>query len=341
MLAFACNRRCNALQVENTITLLACGVSERVNQYLQQIGLSASRKTALRGLLVLSNEKAMSNKLRMKSAGPFGFLLCIDNLDMMERVHSQRIDATSKTFHGTWGYAHYIDRKILADLKSEECTVADFQKTLTDDCKQAIDSGDLLPDPEEQKRWVLTLKSQVALVLLKFMKRPDKYTSCAALKLPSIDQIDAKKPDIVMLKLMDSSDNGSDGIAGLYDELIKQTGLLPEEFASRLQVIEGDLGTCLNFRGLESQRVPSKFAEEGLSHLIMVPGAGHTLWNIAQSILLHHWGDPTNKNDLGAWRTAVELGAAKKDRPTAKKDFTSMIRLIEKIHEATITFGIL
>ncbi|KAH9822991.1 hypothetical protein DFH28DRAFT_1118339 [Melampsora americana] len=316
MLAFACNRRCNALQVENTITLLACGVSERVNQYLQQIGLSASRKSALRGLLVLSKEKAMSIKKRVK------------------------IDATSKTFHGTWGYAHYLDPKILCDLNTEECTVATFQKTLTKDCKQAIDSGDLLPDQNEQKRWVLTLKNQVARVLSHYMKRPDKYKTCKILNLAPIDQVEAKKPDIDMLKLMDSSDNGSDGIAALYDKLIKQTGLLPEDFANRLQVIEGDLGTCLNFRGLESQRVPSKFADEGLSHLVMVPGAGHTLWNILQAILLHHWGDPSNKKDLGAWRTAVELGAAKKERPTAKKDFTSMIRLIEQVHEATITFGI-
>lgn len=95
MLAFGSNRRCNSLQVQNTITLLACGVSERVNQYLYQVGLSASRKSALRGLLVLAKENAMLIKKKIKAAGTFGFLICIDNLDMMERVHSRRLDATS------------------------------------------------------------------------------------------------------------------------------------------------------------------------------------------------------------------------------------------------------
>lgn len=88
------------------------------------------------------------------------------------------------------------------------------------------------------------------------MINPDKFKELYVLKLPLVDQIKAEKPDIDMLKLMDSSDNGSDGISSLYDELVKQTGLPPEEFSTRLQMIEGDLGTCLNFSGLESQHVP-------------------------------------------------------------------------------------
>lgn len=172
------------------------------------------------------------------------------------------------------------------------------------------------------------------------MINPDKFKELYVLKLPLVDQIKAEKPDIDMLKLMDSSDNGSDGISSLYDELVKQTGLPPEEFSTRLQMIEGDLRTCLNFSGLESQRVPSKFSVEALGHLIMIPGAGHTLWNISQAILLYHWGNPDDKKDLGAWRTVVALGG-QKDRPTAKKDFTSMIRKIEQAHEATLTACIL
>ncbi|KAH9823480.1 hypothetical protein DFH28DRAFT_881029 [Melampsora americana] len=225
----------------------------------------------------LKTEKAMLIKKRVKSAGAFGFLLCIDNLDMMERVHSCRIDATSKTFHGTWGYAHYLDPKIICDLNTEECTVATFQKTLTEDCKQAIDSGDLLPDQNEQKQWVLTLKNQVARVLSHYMKRPDKYKSCKILNLAPIDQVEAKKPDVDMLKLMDSSDNGSDGIAALYDKLIKQTGLLPEDFANRLQVIEGDLGTCLNFRVQDPIDMTPEAFESTVENVFMTFLSGHAM----------------------------------------------------------------
>ncbi|KAH9807170.1 hypothetical protein DFH28DRAFT_1018314 [Melampsora americana] len=255
---------------------------------------------------------------------------------MMERVHSRKVDATSKTYHGTWGYVHYLDPNTLASLDGIECTVPVFQQTLKLDFSNPVNSGDLIPDADEHQRWGLTLRNQVARVLLNYMKEPGKYQALPVLNLSAIDPIKAEKPNIDMLKLMDSSDNGSDGIASLYEELIDQTGLTPEAFSNRLQIIEGDLGTCLNFHGLERQRIPSKSPDEALSHLIMVPGAGHTLWNIAQAILLHHWGNPDDKDDLGAWRTAVELGADKA-KPTAKKDFTSMIRLIEQIHEATIT----
>lgn len=336
MISYGCNRRSNGLQVENTITLLACGVSERVNQYLYQIGLSSSRKSALRGLLVLAKDKALMIKKKIKAAGTFGFIICIDNIDMMERVHSRRLDATSKTYHGTWGYIHYLKPDFISCLNSTNCTVPAFQQYLKEDIKKPVKPAELLPTKPQQEQWVLTLKNQAARVLLRYMNKPEKFKDLAVLNLPSVDQVKAEKPDINMLKLMDSSDNGSDGISSLYDELIIQTGLPPEEFSDRVQMIEGDLGTCLNFSGLESQRVPSKYSDESLGHLIMVPGAGHTLWNIAQAILLHHWGNPDDKNDLGAWRTVVELGG-QKERPTTKKDFTSMIQTIEQAHEATLT----
>ncbi|KAH9822626.1 hypothetical protein DFH28DRAFT_881868, partial [Melampsora americana] len=47
MLAFACNRRHCGLQLQNSITFLACGVTQKVNDYLHFLGLTSSRKTAL------------------------------------------------------------------------------------------------------------------------------------------------------------------------------------------------------------------------------------------------------------------------------------------------------
>ncbi|KAH9813512.1 hypothetical protein DFH28DRAFT_1171531, partial [Melampsora americana] len=188
-------------------------------------------------------ENARKMKSKIKAAGRFGFLICIDNLDMMERVHSRRLEATSKTYHGTWGYIHYLNPDILTDLNSEECTVPAFQGFLKADCEKPVNSGDLISSKDENKRWNLTLKNQIARVLLRYMKNPKKYKELLVLNLVAIDQIQPERPNINMLKLMDSSDNGSDGISSLYDELTKQTGLSPEDFSSRPQILEGDLGT--------------------------------------------------------------------------------------------------
>jgi hypothetical protein len=50
MVGFGSNWRSNTLQLANLVTLLACGVSERVNNYLSWIGLSLSKKTAQKAL---------------------------------------------------------------------------------------------------------------------------------------------------------------------------------------------------------------------------------------------------------------------------------------------------
>ncbi|KAH9819494.1 hypothetical protein DFH28DRAFT_886685, partial [Melampsora americana] len=47
MLAFCCNRRHSGLQLQNAMTFLACGVTQKVNDYLLFLGLTSSRATAL------------------------------------------------------------------------------------------------------------------------------------------------------------------------------------------------------------------------------------------------------------------------------------------------------
>ena len=50
MLGVSCNRGHNAFQLDNSVIFLAGGVSERVNDYLRAIGLSASREVALKAM---------------------------------------------------------------------------------------------------------------------------------------------------------------------------------------------------------------------------------------------------------------------------------------------------
>lgn len=80
----------------------------------------------------------------------------------------------------------------------------------------------------------------------------------------------------------------------------------------------------LNFNRLCQQREPSKVSRGNLESILLIPGAGHTLCKISQAVPIHHWGDSTNMNDFDAWQTITSLGD-KKDAPTEKKYFTSML----------------
>ncbi|OAV95875.1 hypothetical protein PTTG_26545 [Puccinia triticina 1-1 BBBD Race 1] len=119
--------------------------------------------------------------------------------------------------------------------------------------------------------------------------------------------------------------------------IINQIGLKPEEFCSRVQLIDGDLGTSQNFNSLRTLRTPSNFPDHRLHNISFQLGASHTLWNIAQSILTAHFGDQERSNDLGAWQYLHALGIPP-EKAIPKKDFTSMINNIEKVHEATIFY---
>lgn len=339
MLAFACNRRCNGLQLENSVAFLSCGVTETVNSYLNYIGLSSSRQTAISAMKSVGEKAAEKIRLIFSKESKLAPSIVLDNIDMQERIHHTRLDARTKMYHGTWGYVHPIDQSVLEGLHENAFDKDKFLNLLKPNEDKPIDASTFFPDLNEQEQWKLRTLAQIGTVLIRHVKNPKSAKRSKLFRLPSIDQIKCVKPDILMLKMMDSADNGTEGVGRLTEEVIYQTGLTPKEFARRLQIWEGNLGTMLNFRGLQDQRDPTQHAHEGLRNLMLLPGAGHTLWNIAQAILLHHWGDPSDINDFGAWQTVVALGG-KKEAPTAKRDFTSMLGWIEKIHESTISYAL-
>jgi hypothetical protein len=140
-----------------------------------------------------------------------------------------------------------------------------------------------------------------------------------------------------MLKLMVASDNSAAGVGEVFTGLLQQTGLTAEQFHSRLQLIEGDLGSCLLFESLQNQRVPARRHATALDNVLAIPGAAHTLWNMAQAIFLAHWGNEKHARDTGAWRSLHGLGIPA-DKPVTKKDFNLMLSHIEKVHEATLLY---
>ncbi|OAV96376.1 hypothetical protein PTTG_04046 [Puccinia triticina 1-1 BBBD Race 1] len=91
--------------LENAITFVACGISDRVNKYLNFIGLSSCRQTAHSALRTLGKKAEQKIKNNMKlgpAASPkFCPLICIDNLDFQEAAHKKSVDNQSSMFHGT------------------------------------------------------------------------------------------------------------------------------------------------------------------------------------------------------------------------------------------------
>lgn len=339
MVANICNRRVNPLQVENGLTMLACGVSERVNAYLQYMGLSVSRKTAIRALEHLGQEL---KKQLIEVMGEDNWLapfITLDNIDFQEHVHTPTVQKESTMCNGSWGYVHRP--KIPEGISTDhDFFTAEKLNAILDEAElKPINVTDVIPTPTEIKDWNLTLKSQIAQVLVKYVAKPIEGKKIPYRYPPTVTQLPAEKPDIMMLKMMSASDNSTAGVGELYNAVLHQTGLLREKYASRAQIWEGDLGTARIVSSVVDERDPCSAPDESFQHLIMILGAAHVMWNISQAILLEHWGSHLDLKDMGAWR-GIEALAGRFDKPTSKKDFTAMIRSMERLHEGSITLCI-
>jgi hypothetical protein len=309
MVAFGANRQDNALQIQNSVVFLACGVTERVNTYLNYIGLASSRRTAHRAISSLgriSESKVIRQMASRKS--PMAPIICLDNLDFEESVHEKSVEKTTQMFHGTWGYLHIPDKELIDKFDPEDFSLERYQKAIQDSDDMKVQPSWFLPDNDSSWHFREVLKSQITKVLLDYIATPaDKKHNLPKFP-PPIDPIAVKKPDISMFKLMIASDNSTDGVGDVLEGFLRQTKLTAEQFYTRLQVLEGDLATCMNVESLRAQRKPSGHVQDNLAGFFSLLGASHILWNFAQAIFLLHFGNPSDSLDLGAWHTLSSLG---------------------------------
>lgn len=70
---------------------------------------------------------------------------------------------------------------------------------------------------------------------------------------------------------------------------------------------------------------------------LTVPGAAHTMWNVAQWQVLGGWGYPADESDM-AFSKAWETLSGKSVRPVSKKDFGVIMRMIHHIYFATVVW---
>ncbi|OAV84950.1 hypothetical protein PTTG_30923, partial [Puccinia triticina 1-1 BBBD Race 1] len=213
MVAFVANRRNNGDQLANSLTFLACGVSDRVNIFLNYIGLSSSRRTANHALNYLSRQakSQVSIKLAKSPAPNLAPFLCIDNLDFEERVHMKSVGHTTWIFHGTWGYIHHPSPELIASVPAPDLTIESYREAMSKVSEFDVHSRMLLPTPKEEVQWELVLKIQITEALLDYLGSPSDSLVSINTKPPIVDQLSNKSPDITMLKLMVASDNSAQG----------------------------------------------------------------------------------------------------------------------------------
>ncbi|PLW13822.1 hypothetical protein PCANC_19397 [Puccinia coronata f. sp. avenae] len=342
MVAYVANRRNNGPQLANSVTFLACGVTDQVNTFLQYIGLSSSRKTAHLALNYLSKEaqKKVLTSLSKSLVPTLAPFICVDNLDFEQKIQAKLIDRTNRMFHGTWGYVHHPSQLLIDLVPSADLTLDAYRKAMFKASSLDVHPRMLLPTVKEEVLWELVIKSQIAEALLGYLASQSERLVSIHTKPPAVKPISSKKPDITMLKLMIASDNSAQGAGEVFESITDQSKMSATSFASRLQVVDGDLGTCTNVSTLRNQRIPSRHVEESLENVLTILGGGHTMWNISQAIYSKHVGDTSDTRDSGSWRFLDSLGIPE-SKMTDKKDFTLMIKNIEKIHKASLIYCIM
>jgi hypothetical protein len=306
-----------------------------MNSYLHYLGLTSSRKTAQVALTSLGQhaEKRIIMKSCLCSTKVFAPIICIDNTDFQQTIHSKSTKTQSGMFHGTWGYLHSIKASFLADINPANLTLSSYQEAIKQSANMMISPSILMQSKEESLQFQSVLKCQIAQVMLDYIAIDSDKHSRIARHLSPIKPILAEVPEITMLKLMIASDNSAEGISEVFEGLIQQTDLQKARFFDRLQVVEGDLGTCMYIESLRALRKPSDYPQESLANVLPILGAAHVMWNIAQAIFLAHFGDNHDSEDLGAWHTLLALGIPL-ERPTVKNNFNLMIANMTKIHHA-------
>ncbi|KAA1111372.1 hypothetical protein PGTUg99_003633 [Puccinia graminis f. sp. tritici] len=337
MVAFVKNRRNNGHQLANSLTFLACGVTDRVNVFLKYIGLSSSRKTAHHALNNLSRQARLRIAVKIsKSIAPtLGSYICFDNLDFEQRIHTKSVGHSSHMFHGTWGYVHHPSPEILESVPPSDLTLESYWQAMSKASTFNVHSKMLLPTPKEEVQWEFVIKSQITSALLEHLATPSDSFVSINTSPPALEPISSQIPDITMLKLMIASDNSAQGAGEVFNAIVDQSNITMSDFASRVQVIDADLATCTNVTTLRSQRAPSRHKEESLMNVVTILGGAHTLWNVAQAIYSKHIGDTSDSRESGACRFLDGLGIPSKNM-LDKKDFTGMIKNIEKIHKASL-----
>lgn len=225
--------------MQNSIAFIACGVSERVNDHLHFLGLTTARQMGLKAMDTLGKASQKLIKHRMKQSFNLRPFMTLDNIDIQARVHNTRIEASTKLFHGSYGYIHFLPPHLIEEIDPEEAKVDSLLKCIDKSQEEPFEPNSLLPTQEEKLHWKHVLKAQLSRALLDYELEKDsvEYKICqSALPTvpPPVDPIEWHDPDLMMLKMMSASDSSAGGVADMIEQCQLQTGEDAIELAKSL-----------------------------------------------------------------------------------------------------------
>ncbi|KAG0150191.1 hypothetical protein CROQUDRAFT_681754 [Cronartium quercuum f. sp. fusiforme G11] len=159
---------------------------------------------------------------------------------------------------------------------------------------------------------------------------------------PIIDLIPFHEPRIFMLHLMDMSEGSTKGIWQVLGKIAQHFGLSLDQMSKHIQLTAGDLATCKTFEALQKKFYQAGFPKESLQNLLTILGATHTLWNLAQKILSHHWGNLQEHHNTGIWKAWKALAlpryfvGGKINKMPANMNFSTVMQVVKSVHTATL-----
>ncbi|SCZ92297.1 BZ3500_MvSof-1268-A1-R1_Chr5-2g07768 [Microbotryum saponariae] len=158
-IAFACNRRNNAMQHRNGLMTLACGANDRLTMFLYDCGLTTSRWATLQAAASLT--KANSTKLKEIGSNKY-FHVTVDNIDVTHHVNDQQLDRRTELLHGTFGYAHIQNGDIAGayNLRADSAHQASLPR---------VNLQHLLPTPQSDSSSTTGIKAQIYRALARLV----------------------------------------------------------------------------------------------------------------------------------------------------------------------------
>ncbi|EGG08118.1 uncharacterized protein MELLADRAFT_62107 [Melampsora larici-populina 98AG31] len=162
--------------------------------------------------------------------------ITLDNIDFQEHVHTPTVQKESTMCNGSWGYIHRPKIPEGIPMDHDSFTAEKLNAILNEAEQKPISITDITPTPTEIKDWNLTLKSQIAQTLVKYVAQPIDGKMIPYRYPPQVTPLPTEKPDIMMLKMMSASDNSTAGVGDLYNAVLNQTGLSRETRVMKLNV---------------------------------------------------------------------------------------------------------
>lgn len=328
------------MQLQNTVSFVACGVSARVHRLLHSIGLTSSQSTALDALDTLRSRTLARNIAELGKNYVLRPFLCFDNIDIQAKVHRQRMDTASQTFHGTWGFFHVLSESMLSSLDPSQVSREAFDESMEKAATTPVEIHSFLAKTEEVDHWRETVKCQlwqaVKLYICEILdvETPPKLATMPTVP-PTVDQISMEPPNILMLMMMDAPDNSAGGVARVFQAVLEQIRRSPDIYSKDLNISEGDVGTGRLIEALRGKRFPAGSDYQGLDGILSVMGLAHMLWNLVSAGVKAHYGDTKDAQDGGAWRARHALGG-KTERDISQEDFGSMMTILHDVHFADL-----